>query len=263
MVAASPGRSPAELVPSLAAVPGYFTPRDAAFFVAVHEEQRRRGTDGDLLEIGVSEGRSAVLLGALAADHEEVVLCDVWGHEVGAPPADPTQVRGARRFLETYRQRHARDPRLVVASSDQLAGIGLSATFRLAHIDGSHDHDVVGTDADLVAGLLQPAGIVAFDDIASRAWPGVAAAVWPRVAAGVFVPVLLTDDKLYVTTDAAAADEWLEVLRGVAETLAGTTCASLSIAGREVLHCRRVPTTASTVHRLGRAVARGVRRGEG
>jgi hypothetical protein len=61
--------------------------------------------------------------------------------------------------------------------------------------------------------LLGPGGIVAFGGITAKDSPGVALAVWELVLGGVFVPLCITEGKLYGTWDGAALD-WVAGIDG-------------------------------------------------
>jgi len=53
-------------------VEGWFVRLDAEMFIAVNRWHHQAGVTGDLLEIGVYQGRSAILLGWLGADGEHL-----------------------------------------------------------------------------------------------------------------------------------------------------------------------------------------------
>ena len=65
--------------------------------------------------------------------------------------------------------------------------------------------------------LLGPGGLVAFGNISTPHNPGVALAVWELVLGGEFVPLCLTESKLYGTWDhdavawaTAGIDDWVD-----------------------------------------------------
>src|SRR5687768_13855520 len=62
-------------------VEGWFFPVDAQLFGAIDEMQKRRGISGDLFEIGVHHGKTALLLLRMAAEDEFVRVCDVFGRQ--------------------------------------------------------------------------------------------------------------------------------------------------------------------------------------
>ena len=76
------------------AVPGWFTDADAALFRAVDAAQRSTGVFGDLLEIGVFQGKCAILLGYLLRPDEELVAWDLFAGEPSGDEADAAVYRG-------------------------------------------------------------------------------------------------------------------------------------------------------------------------
>ena len=75
---------------------------------------------------------------------------------------------------------------------------------RFVHIDASHLYEHVVGDIAASQQLLQPGGVVAFDDIRDARTPGVAAAVWPVVTRGDLKPLVITESKLYATKSDSA-----------------------------------------------------------
>src|SRR5262245_52306626 len=113
---------------SISEIEGWFSPLDARVFIAVDELQRARSVRGDLLEIGVFQGRSAVLLGYFRQEGERLVACDLFERS-----------RQRRRFEDNWARFHGPLPEVHAMASSELRGVGLSRSFRLAHVDGGHD----------------------------------------------------------------------------------------------------------------------------
>jgi len=184
-------------------VPGWLGSVDAALLVALDDQQRRAGLSGDLLEVGVYEGTSAILLGYFLRPGERFYVCDPFGEAVGETEARAEQQRYyaglcRERFERNYVRFHPQLPEIVEAASSALASYGLSRTFRLVHIDGSHAYDDVRQDLALSRSLLAPRGVVVVDDISAGHVPGVAAAVWRAVAEDGLRPFAL-GAKLFAT----------------------------------------------------------------
>ena len=178
----------------MAGIPGWFSAIDAWIFTGISQWQHEDGLVGDLLEIGVYKGRSAILLGHLLADSERLVLCDLFDD----PSAGYDGVT-LDEFLATYGRQHARPPVVYQCRSSRLGELESTRAFRMIHVDGSHTYDDVRSDIDLVADLLQGGGIVVFDDYRTLHTPGVAAAVWEAVATRGLRPLCVTHDKMYAT----------------------------------------------------------------
>ncbi len=192
-------------------VPGWFLERDAELFAAVSDLQHANGIHGDLLEIGVYQGASAILLGYLADSDECVILCDLFGRT----PEMTADIRQDLRFyagletdvfLDHWHRFHADDPdEVIVDQSIVLHKRQWDRPVRFAHVDGGHTHEVVRGDVELAREVLAPSGgVVVFDDIRAEHTPGVAAAVWGAVECGALIPFAQTS-KLYTSWDAEFA----------------------------------------------------------
>jgi hypothetical protein len=184
-------------------VPGWFGLPDTELFDAVDRVQRRRDVHGDLLEVGVYLGRSAILLGFLQRAGERVVICDVFDSQSASESNDRENASTyggltRQQFETNYRRYHADDPEVYVGTSRQFRSSSAGRRFRFAHIDGSHLYDEVVNDIALAREVLVDGGVVVFDDVGGLQKPGVTAAVWEAVASGGLVPLAQTG-KLYAT----------------------------------------------------------------
>lgn len=188
-------------------IEGWFYPEDAWLFRELNALQKLNRVSGDLLEIGVYHGKSAILLGYFIQANEQLVVCDLFERrpstaanraEVGLWYSDLTRDR----FESNYLRFHTCLPRTLSCSSPNLIQAGnLSRTFRFIHIDGSHLYPIVRQDIFTARVLLREGGIVIFDDYRSEHTPGVAAAVWEEVILGRLIPLCLTPQKFYATWD--------------------------------------------------------------
>jgi hypothetical protein len=197
---------------------GWFHEDDAWVFEAIDKIQTSNRIGGDILEIGVYQGRSAAFLGFLLQPNERLVVCDLF-EEQGVNEDNqaekavwyPTLKR--EEFERQYLQVHAQLPNILACRSSRLTRVGkLSPTFRFIHIDGSHLYRIVKQDLHTACALLKKGGIIAIDDYRMAHTPGVAAAAWEAVLAGKLIPLCLTPQKMYATckhTDVA----WLRKLK--------------------------------------------------
>lgn len=185
------------------AVPGWFVRLDAWLFIAIDMAQRNRNVRGDLLEIGTYLGRSSILLGFLAREDEDVVVCDLFESDApsGLNQEENFIYSDLRRqaFEANYLSYHDFPPTIWAGPSSTLTLPPES--IRFAHVDGSHLYDLVTKDIDLVLSALGPDGIVVFDDWATPRTMGVAAAVWEAVTRQRMKPFAATADKLYCATE--------------------------------------------------------------
>jgi len=187
----------------MADVPGWFSSTDAWIFTGISHWQHDEGVAGDLLEIGVYKGRSALLLGHLRGEGERLVLCDLFDQPAtsGSTPDGSAGYVGLTLdgFLGTYRRHHAQPPVVYQCLSNRLGDLESTRAFRMIHIDGSHAYDDVRSDIDLVPRLLVDGGIVILDDYRTLHTPGVSAAIWEAVVKGDLRPICLSHDKMYAS----------------------------------------------------------------
>lgn len=201
-------------------IPGWFNPTDALLMQAVDELQGQRGTSGDILEVGVYQGKSAILLGFFPRAGERLVVCDVFEY-VDVLDTDNTSESAAfydgldqATFERNYLRFHRGLPVVHARPSAELDQLLPAGSCRLVHIDGSHTFDVVRRDIATARRLLGPGGVVVFDDWSSSHVPGVAMAFWQAYADGTLVPLACSRGKFYATWDtgglsAADLDDWV------------------------------------------------------
>lgn len=182
-------------------VPGSFRDMD---FLAFDRILSRQDATGDLLEIGVFLGKSAIVMG-IHANGATVIANDVFDAAAGEDTANVDEnaaqyaglTRGA--FLDNFRAHVGTEPRIVQAFSSSIRQHVGANSLRFAHIDGGHLYDQVRDDIANVRELLNDSGIIVFDDVRAVHTPGVAAAVWATVANEGLIPFCLTEAKLYAT----------------------------------------------------------------
>jgi len=199
------------IVHGRASIPGWFVQQDAELFALLSALQHEEGVVGDLLEIGVYQGRSAVLLGYLTGPDERVILCDLFGSSPDATPDIRHDLQGydgldLETFAAHWHRFHAGEPgEIVVGRSSRLEGRSWDRPVRFIHIDGGHTYDVVRDDISIARDALADAGgVVVFDDVRASHAPGVGAAVWAAVESGGLVP-FAQSWKLYASWDAQFA----------------------------------------------------------
>ncbi|MFJ8188552.1 class I SAM-dependent methyltransferase [Streptomyces sp. NPDC096094] len=202
-------------------VPGWFWPLDQVLFSWFLERQERRGTPGDLLELGVYLGKSAILLGHHLRDGETLTVCDLFETE---PPDAANRAEAAKSYSSLTRQAFERNylsfhdtlPKIVQAVSSTITDEVAPGTCRFAHIDASHLYEHVQGDIGAARDLLLPDGIVVLDDFRSEHTPGVAVAAWEAVLNRGLRPVCLSSQKLYGTwgDPEPVQEELLAALRG-------------------------------------------------
>lgn len=204
----------------LSDVPGWFPNLDQMLFDWLLTRQESRGVRGDLLEIGVYMGKSAIFLGHHLVDGEGYTVCDLFEDEApdGANKAEskksyPTLTKQA--FERNYLSFHDELPRVLRGPSSVVPGEVPPKSCRFVHVDASHLYEHVHGDIGAARDTLLPEGIVVLDDFRSEHTPGVSIAAWEAVLNRGLKPICLSSQKLYGTWDepGPVQEELLDMVR--------------------------------------------------
>ena len=155
-------------------IQGFFTIDAALMFMAYTELIRADGIAGDVLEIGVHHGLSAIAVGSLAGPGRRFVAVDLFDEL-----QDHNQSRsgaGNRAAFWGNMQRFFEDLeflKVFACHSSELKPEELGAQFSFCHIDGGHSPEETYKDLELCARILMPGGLVALDDYFNPSFPGV------------------------------------------------------------------------------------------
>jgi hypothetical protein len=199
-------------------VPGFFFVADFMLFDFILAQQLDSGVAGDLLEIGVYRGKSAILMGCGLRPNERLIACDLFekmaSHE-DIPVEDRLAYGGLEvaEFCRNWDQYHSRD-RLDIRICDSAKLTELPA-LRFTHIDGCHNYQCVRDDIRLAAKHTGPRGVISLDDYGIAEKPGVASAISEAVAAGELFPFCASDMKLYAATNSDDQALWAAVLKTI------------------------------------------------
>jgi hypothetical protein len=187
-------------------VKGWFPSLDQVLFAALLTRHERLGERGDLLEMGVFMGKSAIFTGSFLGAGERFTVCDLFD----GPAPDQRNAAEAQKsyasltraaFEQNYLAFHDELPHVVQGPTSLLAQQVEAATCRFVHIDASHLYEHVAGDIGTARQALVPGGVVVLDDFRSEHTPGVAAATWEAVFNRGLRPVCLSTQKLYGTWD--------------------------------------------------------------
>ncbi|MFF4354562.1 class I SAM-dependent methyltransferase [Streptomyces sp. NPDC001530] len=201
-------------------VPGWFPVLDQMLFDWFLDRHESAGMRGDLLEVGVYMGKSAIFLGRHLQDGERYTVCDLF--EGSAPDdanrAESTKSYGAltrRTFEENYLSFHDTLPRVLQGPSSVVPAEVAPGSCRFVHIDASHLYEHVYDDIGAARDALLPGGVVVLDDFRSEHTPGVSVAAWEAVLTRGLRPICLSTQKLYGTWDdpGAVQEELLAAVR--------------------------------------------------
>lgn len=208
-------------ISSYSDIPGFFMWVDRWVFAALLSSQRESPL-GTLIELGVYQGKSAVIIGDAVRPGERFVVVDLFGREdlLGHNPgasANRKENRGQYRnltreqFETNYLALHDTLPDIIEGLTSTVLDHVEPDTARFIHIDAGHLYDQVHEDIVNAKKLLRPGGIIAFDDYRTLHAPGVSAAIWQAVFEDGLIPLAVTPQKLYGVYD--DPEPYLRVLR--------------------------------------------------
>jgi hypothetical protein len=199
-----------------AQIPGFFYPANFMLFDFILAHQLDSGVEGDMLEIGVYQGKSAILMGCGLRPDERLIACDLFEkvmsqEDIPIEDREPyvgLDVGAFRRNWDHFHGRRQLDVR--ICDSAQLTEL---PPLRFIHIDGGHSYERARGDIELVAKHTGPRGVISLDDYRITEKPGVAAAIAEAVAAGELFPFCASDMKLYAATNKDDQAHWVAVLK--------------------------------------------------
>jgi hypothetical protein len=185
-----------------AGVKGWFFPVDAALFGAVDEIQKLEGIEGDVFEIGVHHGKSAILLARSLREGERIGVCDIFEDQGQNRDASG---KGDRDVFLGHMHNLAKigegDMRVFAKSSLELSLDDTTDKVRFFHIDGGHWPEIVLSDLVAADKALLPGGVIAIDDVFNPSWPGVGEGFYRfmREHPGRLVPLIIGANKIFLT----------------------------------------------------------------
>lgn len=202
-------------------VPGWFPVLDQMLFDWFLDRQEDSGVGGDLLEVGVYMGKSAIFTGQHRRPGETYTVCDLFEGDApdAANRAESTKSYAKltrHLFEENYLAFHDELPRVLQGPSSLVRGEVEPGSCRFVHIDASHLYEHVHDDIGTARDLLLPDGIVVLDDFRSEHTPGVSIAAWEAVLNRGLRPVCISTQKLYGTwgDPRPVQEELIEMARG-------------------------------------------------
>lgn len=153
-------------------IPGWLPPEAAYFTAYLLTYQKEIHIDGDILEIGVFQGKYISLLYLFSGEHEAVYGIDAF--------LKATDKQAPARKVSDNILRFCGDNdrlRIIVDNSLSLSPEELrnrtSSDVRFISVDGGHTSDVVYHDLCLARSVLKHGGVIALDDAFNHTTPGV------------------------------------------------------------------------------------------
>lgn len=185
-------------------VRGWFPPLDQVIFDHLLTGQEDRGERGDLLELGVFMGKSAIFLGSHLREGEKFTVCDLFESDApdeanNAETSKSYSMLTRATFEANYLSFHDELPRVLHAPSSVVPDEVAPGSCRFVHVDASHLYEHVYGDIGAARDALMPGGVVVLDDFRSEHTPGVSVAAWEAVLNRGMHPICLSTQKLYAT----------------------------------------------------------------
>jgi len=146
---------------------------DAAFlFMAYNQLIAAEGISGDVLEIGVYQGKSALVVASLRGAGRRFLAIDLFEGGSNLSGATPQSQAG---FMATMKRfyRSTNFIRPIAGASATVKPGDLGTELSFCHIDGGHSPQETYRDLELCCQILMPGGLLALDDYFNPSTPGV------------------------------------------------------------------------------------------
>jgi len=153
---------------SCANLAGWFSRESAAICDTLLSYQEASKICGNLLEIGVFQGKSAALAAMHSQESETCVFVDPMPLEEARRQIEQVASNAKCQYLQEGSQYLVRYPWLAAAARD----------FRWIHIDGEHSAQAVSNDLSLAETLLSDRGLLVLDDFFSPGYPQITQALF-------------------------------------------------------------------------------------
>jgi hypothetical protein len=159
-------------------IEGWFEFDAALLFMALNQQIRAEGLDGDVLEIGVYHGLSTIALATLRSEGKKLVVVDPFENSQESNIAmygKGIRAHFERNFASFYPD--APFLNVIARPSSEVTPQDLSADggkrFSFCHIDGGHSREETCGDLRLCNSVLMEGGLLAIDDYFNPQHPGV------------------------------------------------------------------------------------------
>jgi hypothetical protein len=197
-------------------VEGWLSALDFAAMASVLAAQVGVEAGGDLAEIGVWRGKSAILLSLCARTGESVYAVDVFDkYYPDESPARPVKPYADPALFRSNLVAYGRPDAVTEVASDTrsdptLIGRLSAAPIRFFHIDGGHSYNHVVHDCNTALEVVGDRCVVVLDDFMQIENPAVTEAVLDTFAGtpNGLVPFAITPKKLYLATRADVPAYW-------------------------------------------------------
>ncbi len=170
-------RDAVRLVRQTRRIDGWLSPGAIYLFALIDRIQKQEVITGNLFEIGVHHGKSALVLATMARANERLGVCDIFGAQDLNVSVSGKGDRAI--FTDNFAKAFPGNTRLDIyekLSSDLTTDEVTRCRF--LHVDGGHSSPEALADLELCAQCLAPGGVIAVDDAFHPTWPGVTDAIF-------------------------------------------------------------------------------------
>lgn len=181
---------------------GWLSSDEATIFCVVDEMQKMQGVEGWLAELGVWQGRGALLMHFLRRPGEALYAIDIFDlrNEAHSHFNDPEIFLGNCRRLGA--DKDTTMVKVDTAATPEVLNTALPpGGCRLFHIDGGHEYASVKHDMLFAASVLSDGGVLSCDDVFSNKFPGVTQALIEMLLKNPqLAPFAISQKKVWITT---------------------------------------------------------------
>jgi hypothetical protein len=143
-------------------VEGWFYPIDIVMIYGLLTHTQT--FEGDICEIGVAYGKSAICISQFKKSNENFYLYDIFKEEIKNKAESNISKFGTNKKLNW---------RIQDTTSLTYDDIEFERPLRVLHIDGCHEHFAVLNDLQLFSGKMMDRGVIVVDDFNDYEYPGV------------------------------------------------------------------------------------------
>jgi predicted O-methyltransferase YrrM len=155
-------------------IEGWFEFDAALLFMKYNQLVFGHAAPGNVLEIGVHHGLSAIAIAALKGLGKQLTAIDLFDDQQDKNLSGSG--RGDRRRFEKNMREFYPDSkfiRVIARPSGELTPSDLGSGFTFVHVDGGHSPEEVFHDLKLCYDILTDGGLIALDDYFNPEYPGV------------------------------------------------------------------------------------------
>lgn len=142
-------------------VEGWFYPIDIIVLYGILNELQEK-VSGDICEVGVAYGKSAITLSNFKKKTDNLYLYDIFPDHVFERSKKNIEKFGVNENL-IWR----------IEDTTKMSSADFQKPLRLLHIDGCHEHSAVLSDLQFFSGYMCDTGIIVLDDFNDYEYPGV------------------------------------------------------------------------------------------